>query len=184
MSWLLPSLVVGLCFAGLVNSWPMESKSCLNRCHASLNLQLTPSKMDIFGLVLTVRLKESLGNVRAPLRTALASWAPSINIIIIIIIITIFTTTKCVSPISRNMAIIKALLSSFGSSSERIIHPFLTSSSIAFTSYLLPFFRSIRFGPAPFFDCFATIYERTWRGNEWNWTGREKYSWLVHQGVV
>ena len=45
--------------------------------------------MDIFGLVLTVRLKESLGNVRAPLRTALASWAPSINIIIIIIIITI-----------------------------------------------------------------------------------------------
>ena len=42
--------------------------------------------MDIFGLVLTVRLKESLGNVRAPLRTALASWAPSINIIIIIII--------------------------------------------------------------------------------------------------
>ena len=63
MSWLLPSLVVGLCFAGLVNSWPMESKSCLNRCYASLNLQLTPSKMDIFGLVLTVRLKESLGNV-------------------------------------------------------------------------------------------------------------------------
>ena len=87
MSWLLPSLVVGLCFAGLVNSWPMESKSCLNRCHASLNLQLTPSKMDIFGLVLTVRLKESLDNVRAPLRTALASRAPSINIIIIIIII-------------------------------------------------------------------------------------------------
>ena len=42
--------------------------------------------MDIFGLVLTVRLKESLGNVRTPLRTALASWAPSINIIIIIII--------------------------------------------------------------------------------------------------
>ena len=47
--------------------------------------------MDIFGLVLTVRLKESLGNVRAPLRTALASWAPSINIIIIIIIIIIIT---------------------------------------------------------------------------------------------
>ena len=45
--------------------------------------------MDIFGLFLTVRLKESLGNVRAPLRTALASWAPSINIIIIIIIIII-----------------------------------------------------------------------------------------------
>ena len=42
--------------------------------------------MDIFGLVLTVRLKESLDNVRAPLRTALASRAPSINIIIIIII--------------------------------------------------------------------------------------------------
>ena len=38
------------------------------------------------------------------------------------------------------MAIIKALLSSFGSSSERIIHPFLTSSSITFSSYLLPFF--------------------------------------------
>ena len=87
MSWLLPSLVVGLCFAGLVNSWPMESKFCLNRCHASLHLQLTPSK-DIFGPVLPVRLIESLGNVRAPLKTALASWAPSINIIIIIIIIT------------------------------------------------------------------------------------------------
>lgn len=40
--------------------------------------------MDIFGLVLTVRLKESLDNVRAPLRTALASRAPSINVITII----------------------------------------------------------------------------------------------------
>ena len=86
MSWLLPSLVIGLCFAGLVSSWPMESKSCLNRCHVLLHLQLTPFKTDILGPVLTVRLIESLGNVRAPLRTALASWAPSINIIIIIII--------------------------------------------------------------------------------------------------
>ena len=74
MSWLLPSLVVGLCFAGLVSSWPMDSKSCLNRCHELLHLQLTPSKTDTLGPALTVRLIENRGNVRAPLKTALASW--------------------------------------------------------------------------------------------------------------
>ena len=33
--------------------------------------------------------------MRAPLKTALASWAPSINIIIIIIIIIIISNGKC-----------------------------------------------------------------------------------------
>ena len=56
MSWSLPLLIVGLCFAGLVSSWPMESKSCLNGCHALLHLQLTPSKTYTLGPALTVRL--------------------------------------------------------------------------------------------------------------------------------
>ena len=80
------------------------------------------------------------------------------------------TTTKCVSPISRNMGVMGV--------KGFIIEFWLVIRTDNYTRSSLPaplnlahfhfFFLSNRFGPAPFFDCFATIYERTWRGNGGN----------------